>query len=120
MKKGSRADKLYLEDIQISMKRIAEYIKDYDFTRFKKDNKTVDAVIRNFEIIGEASKNLSEEIKKKNPEIPWKEMYYLRNRVMHEYFGVDYEIIWDIAINYLPENKVLVDQIFKKLKSLNK
>ena len=97
------------------MKRIAEYIKDYNFNRFKKDNKTVDAVIRNFEIIGETSKQLTEGIKKKNPEIPWKEMYYLRNRVMHEYFGVDYEIIWDIATNYLPANKVLIDQIIENL-----
>jgi len=53
VKKGLRTDNLYLEDIQLSMQRIAEYITGYDFNRFKKDNKTVDAVIRNFEIIGE-------------------------------------------------------------------
>lgn len=116
MKKGFRTDKRYLEDIQLSMQRIAEYIEGYDFNRFKKDHKTVDAVIRNFEIIGEASKNLSEEIKIQNPKIPWHEMYYLRNRVTHEYFGIDYEIIWDITINYLPDNKVLVDQIIDKLR----
>lgn len=97
------------------MDRIAEYIKGYTFAGFKKDNKTVDAVIRNFEIIGEAAKRLSEEIKIKNPEVPWNEMYYLRNRVTHEYFRVDYEIIWDIATNYLPDNKVLVDQIIEKI-----
>lgn len=51
MKKGNRTDKLYLEDIQLSIQRIAEYIEGYDFNRFKKDHKTVDAVIRNFEII---------------------------------------------------------------------
>lgn len=54
MKKGNRTDKLFLEDIQTSMNRIAEYFEGYNFTDFKKDNKTVDAVIRNFEIIGEA------------------------------------------------------------------
>ena len=120
MKKGIRTDKLYLEDIQTSMRRIAEYIEGYDFNRFKKDHKTVDAVIRNFEIIGEASKNLSDEIKIQNPEVPWHEMYYLRNRVTHEYFGIDYEIIWDIAINYLPDNKVLIDQIIEKYESQNR
>ena len=107
---------MFLNDIQIAMSRIAEYIKGYDFENFKKDYKTVDAVIRNFEIIGEASKNLSEIIKEKYPDIPWKEMYYLRNRVSHEYFGVDYEIIWDVATNYLPENKTQIDQIIEKEK----
>lgn len=105
MKREKRAYLFYLEDIQLAIDRIIEYISGYDFLLFKKDNKTIDAVIRNFEIIGEASKNLPEEIKKKYPEIPWQEMYYLRNKVSHEYFGVDYEIIWDVAINYLPENR---------------
>jgi uncharacterized protein with HEPN domain len=102
---------MFLDDIQTAMSRIAEYIKGYDFEHFKKDYKTVDAVIRNFEIIGEASKNLDEKIKEKYPDVPWKEMYYLRNRVSHEYFGVDYEIIWDVATNYLPENKIQIDLI---------
>lgn len=105
---------MYLDDIQIAMERIAEYIDGYDFDRFKKDYKTVDAVIRNFEIIGEASKNLDEVIKMKYPEVPWKEMYYLRNRVTHEYFGIDYEIIWDVASNYLPGNKIQIDHIIDK------
>ena len=99
------------------MSRIAEYIKGYDFEHFKKDYKTVDAVIRNFEIIGEASKSLDEKIKGKYPDVPWKEMYYLRNKVSNEYFGVDYEIIWDVAINYLPKNKIQIDKIIDKVKS---
>ncbi|UOB18250.1 HepT-like ribonuclease domain-containing protein [Abyssalbus ytuae] len=85
-----------------------------DFKSFKIDYKTVDAVIRNFEIIGEASKNLPDFIKNKYPMMPWKEMYYLRNKVSHEYFGIDYEIIWDIATNYLPDNKVDIDYIVEK------
>lgn len=102
---------MYLEDIQIAMERIAEYITEYSFIQFKQDYKTVDAVIRNFEIIGEASKNLPESLKIKYPHIPWTEMYLLRNKVSHEYFGVDYEIIWDVATNYLPDNKISIDQI---------
>ena len=105
---------MYLTDIQTAMSRIAEYIKDYTFTEFKRDYKTVDVVIRNFEVIGEASKSLPSEIKMKYPEVPWDEMYLLRNKVSHEYFGVDYEIIWDVATNYLPENKTQIDTIIDK------
>ncbi len=116
MKKEDRIYLLYLEDIQIAMSRIAEYIDGFSFIRFKRDYKTVDAVIRNFEVIGEASKNLPKQIKEKYSEIPWAEMYLLRNKVSHEYFGIDYEIIWDIALNYLPENKIQIDRIVKKEK----
>lgn len=104
---------MFLEDIQTAMGRIAEYIDGFNFEHFKWDYKTVDAVIRNFEIIGEASKNLDEKIKEKYHNVPWKEMYYLRNKVSHEYFGIDYEIIWDIATNYLPENKIQIDKIIE-------
>ena len=114
MKKENRTYLMYLEDIQTAMTRIAEYINTYSFIKFKKDNKTVDAVIRNFEIIGEAVKNVPDGIKVKYDEIPWAEMYLLRNKVSHEYFGVDYEIIWDVALNYLPENKKQIDQIIKE------
>lgn len=107
---------MYLEDIQTAMIRIAEYIEGLPFIDFKQDYKTVDAVIRNFEIIGEASKNLPIEFKEKYNEVPWNEMYLLRNKVSHEYFGVDYEIIWDVAINYLPENKIQIDGILEKEK----
>ncbi|MBP7850926.1 MAG: DUF86 domain-containing protein [Lentimicrobiaceae bacterium] len=95
------------------MKRIAEYIEGLLFDRFKKDYKTVDAVIRNFEIIGEAAKNIPVEIKDKYPEVPWAEMYLLRNKVSHEYFGIDYEIIWDVALNYLPENQKQIEGILE-------
>lgn len=82
---------MFVEDIYNSMIRISEYIQGYDFIMFKQDYKTVDAVVRNFEIIGEASKNLDFSVKQEYPDIPWEEMYSLRNKVTHEYFGVDYE-----------------------------
>ncbi|MFO8002022.1 MAG: DUF86 domain-containing protein [Marinilabilia sp.] len=105
---------MYLEDIITAMDRIAEYTEGYSYSEFKRDFKTVDAVIRNFEVIGEASKNLPDEIKNKYPEIPWNEMYLLRNKVSHEYFGIDYEIIWDIASNHIPVNKIQLEEIFRK------
>jgi uncharacterized protein with HEPN domain len=113
VKAENREYKLFLEDILLSMERIFEYIHDYSFIDFKKDYKTVDAVIRNFEIIGEASRKIPIRVKHKYPEVPWNEMYLLRNKVSHEYFGIDYEIIWDVAKNYLPENKGQIESIIK-------
>jgi uncharacterized protein with HEPN domain len=105
---------MYLDDLILAMSRIAEYIADHNMNSFCEDYKTVDAVIRNFEIIGEASKKVPDEIKTKYPDVPWAEMYLLRNKVIYEYFGVDYEIIWDVAFNYLPENKLRIEEIKEK------
>jgi uncharacterized protein with HEPN domain len=104
---------MYIEDIQFSMERIAEYTENYTLSLFRNDQKTVDAVIRNFEIIGEAAKNISTEIKQKYANIPWDEMYALRNKITHEYFGVDFEIIWEIATNHLPLNKIEIDKLLE-------
>ena len=111
MKKEDRTYIMYLEDLLLAMNRIAEYIEGMSFMDFKRDYKTVDAVIRNFEIIGEAAKNTPSEIKEKHTEVPWAEMYLLRNKVSHEYFGIDYEIIWDVASYYLPDNKKQIENI---------
>jgi len=111
LKKEDRTYIMYLEDLLLAMNRIAEYIEGMSFIDFKSDYKTVDAVIRNFEIIGEAAKNISSEIKEKHAEVPWAEMYLLRNKVSQEYFGIDYEIIWDVASHYLPYNKNQIENI---------
>jgi len=105
---------MYIDDLLLAMSRISEYISEHTFESFKKDYKTVDAVIRNFEIIGEASKNIPAELKSKYTNVPWAEMYLLRNKVSHEYFGIDYEIIWDVAFNHLPENKAQIEEIIEK------
>jgi len=95
------------------LERVQECISELDYKHFKLDYKTVDAVIRNFEIIGEASKNLSNSIKEKYNQVLWEEMYRLRNRISHEYFGINYEIIWDIANNHLPHNYKDITEILK-------
>ncbi|MBC9796865.1 DUF86 domain-containing protein [Sinomicrobium sp. FJxs] len=102
---------MYLEDMNLAMERIAEYTRNMTYMDFEQDYKTIDAVIRNFEIIGEAAKNIPGEIKEKYPDIPWSEMYLLRNKVSHEYFGIDPEIIWDVLHNYLPENKKQIEKL---------
>lgn len=107
----------YLEDMLLSMNRIEEYTEGLDFKRFKLNYMVVDAVIRNFEVIGEASKNIPPEIKHKYPEIPWGKMYGLRNMISHEYFGIDYEMLWEIAKNNLPENQADLQEIISKEKA---
>jgi len=117
LEKENRSYRMYLEDMLLGISRILEYTNGLTFEEFKKDYKTVDAVIRNFEIIGEASKNLPSDLKEKFPEVPWEEMYLMRNKVSHEYFGIDYEIIWDVAKNFLPENKRQVQKILNSSKT---
>ncbi len=114
MKKHKRDFILYLDDMILSMQKIEEYTADYDFNKFKETSLVVDAVIRNFEIIGEASKMIPEEIQKKYPEIPWKKMYGLRNLIAHQYFGVDYEMIWEIAKNNLPKDLLQLMRVLEK------
>lgn len=113
MVRKTRSDKLYLSDIIVSMKKIIEFTKNVTFDDFINDVKTYDAVIRNFEIIGEASNKLSEDIKAKINEIPWQEMYLLRNRLSHEYFGIDDNILWDIIQNHLPKNLEIIKKVTK-------
>jgi len=113
MNPKKRNYKIYLEDIYLSMTRILEYVGDKSFKEFKHSNMVVDAVVRNFEIIGEASKNIPNQIRKKYPEIPWKKMYGLRNLISHEYFGVDYEMIWEIITSDLPRNIEDMSEILK-------
>ena len=97
MKSKDRKYGFYIEDILVSMERIEEYINGLEFAGFKQNYMIVDAVVRNFEIIGEASKHIPDEIIEKYPNIPWRKMYGLRNIVSHEYFGIDYETLWEIA-----------------------
>jgi len=113
MNPAKREFLLYLEDMLLSMDRIDEYIKGLNFIEFKKSYMVVDAVIRNFEIIGEASKKIPVDIQQKYPEIPWKKMYGLRNLIAHEYFGIDYEMIWEIAKKKLPKNRMDLFELIK-------
>ena len=94
---------LYLEDMLQSMNRIEEYLGELDFQKFKMNYLVVDAIIRNLEVIGEASKNIPIDIQGKYPEIPWRKMVGLRNLIAHEYFGIDYEMIWEIAKKICPK-----------------
>ncbi|HEX2869004.1 MAG TPA: DUF86 domain-containing protein [Ignavibacteriales bacterium] len=100
--------KILFEDILDSINKISTYTKDCEFDDFASSSLVVDAVVRNIEIIGEASKNVPEAVKLSAPEIPWNKMAGIRNRIVHEYFGVDISIIWFIVTNELPQLKVRI------------
>jgi uncharacterized protein with HEPN domain len=99
---SKRNDKILIEDMLDSIYKIERYIGIMMKDDFFKDEKTQDAVIRNLEIIGEASKNISSDYKNKYNMINWHEIAGLRNRVIHDYFGVDIKIIWEIVKNDIP------------------
>ena len=88
-----------LEDILNALVRIQQYTQGFDLKRFDEDQRTIDAVVRNFEIIGEAARHIPEAITKKYPEVPWKYMKDMRNILIHEYFGIHTEIIWQTIID---------------------
>jgi uncharacterized protein with HEPN domain len=94
---------LLLDDMLQSALKIQRYTKDHDFDSFLSDDKTMDAVVRNFEIIGEAANRIDQDFRDKNPEIEWNRIRGFRNRIVHEYFGIDYEIVWEIIESYLFE-----------------
>jgi len=110
-----RTSKIYFEDIITFIKRIESYIQDLNFENFRENQLVIDGVIRNLVLIGEASKNLSSEIRKKFSNIPWSEMIGLRNLATHGYFKIDLTIIWDIITKDIPENKQSIQNIFNEL-----
>ncbi len=103
-----------LEDMLLSAQRIKKYTEGLDFNMFAADQKTLDAVVRNFEIIGEAANRINPDFKDSNPEIEWKRIRGFRNRIVHEYFGIDNEIVWDIIETYIDELISWLDTIIEK------
>ncbi|MCM0041922.1 MAG: DUF86 domain-containing protein [Algoriphagus sp.] len=91
--------------------KILKYTQGLSFEDFLADDKTIDAVVRNFEIIGEASLRIDEDFRSDNPQIEWKKLRGFRNRIVHDYFGIDYEIVWSILTQDLEELVFQLDQL---------
>jgi uncharacterized protein with HEPN domain len=111
---SKREWKLFIEDILESIQLIKNYVENMGFDDFKNDRKTIDAVVRNFEIIGEASRFIPDEIKEKYENADWKGIVGLRNRIAHEYFDISLSIVWHIVMKELPtledQMKEILDQ----------
>ena len=112
-----RNNRLYLKDILTAIESVEVFVKDMDFESFKDDDKTISAVIHKLEIIGEATKNIPDKIKVRYSSIPWKEMAGMRDKLIHFYFGIDYELVWKTIRKRLPEIKPLMAQILEALES---
>ena len=106
--------KLYLHDIKEAVEKIETFTKGFTFEEFVKDAKTVDAVIRNLEIIGEAAKHIPKRVKERHSDIDWKAMAGMRNILTHEYFGVRMGIIWKTIGERLPELRYRIEEILKE------
>jgi uncharacterized protein with HEPN domain len=99
---SKRDASLLLQDMRESMQKIARYVAGMNRAAFLADDKTADAVVRNVEIIGEASKQVPDDFKARHPQVPWAQMAGMRNRIVHDYAGVDLELVWDVVTKSLP------------------
>jgi uncharacterized protein with HEPN domain len=112
---SKRSPQLLLEDIIGSANKILIYTDGLSYEQFLADDRTIDAVIRNFEIIGEAANRLPEEIRDQYANIDWHRIRGFRNRIVHDYMGIDYKIVWLIKENFLP---TLINEIRSLLSGL--
>ncbi len=107
----------YLEDIQNSLFKILKYTERLNFNQFLNNDMLRDAVERNFEIIGEAVKNLPEDFRNNYPHIPFKQIAGMRDKLIYDYFGVDYEIVWKTIQDRLPQFSIEIKQLIETNKN---
>ncbi|MBI4765713.1 MAG: DUF86 domain-containing protein [Deltaproteobacteria bacterium] len=108
---SKRDSKLLVEDISTAIEKIDRYIAGMDRDAFMADEKTIDSVVRNLEIIGEAARQMPDAFKEASKDVPWSQIMGLRNRIVHDYFGLDLEIIWFIITSDLPDLKKKIQKI---------
>ena len=110
-----RDNSVYLRHILDAIISVEEYLGNFDYKSFSNDKKTVDAVVRELEIIGEASNSLSDDFRNNHPEVPFRDIIDMRNILAHEYFGVNTKVVWDTCKIDLP---VLKEVIEKSLRAI--
>lgn len=106
-------DRAYLQHIRDAIDRITDYVVAGE-SAFLSDSKTQDAVIRNLEIIGEAVKNLSTDLKNRNPEISWKRIAGMRDQLIHGYFGVNLDLVWGVVAHEIPALRTKIEQLLTR------
>jgi len=110
-----RNHKLYLKDILEAMEAVEGFVEGMEFKKFQRDDKTSSAVIRKFEIIGEAAKNIPETIKQKHSIVPWREMAGMRDKLIYFYFGIKYELVWRTIKDVIPQIRPSIRKILEEL-----
>jgi len=111
--------RLFIRDILDSIDKIESFIGDMSFEEFTKDDKTSSAVVRKLEVIGEATKNIPESIRERYSNVPWSDMARMRDKIIHFYFGIDYEIVWRVIKDRLPGIRVILEEILKELEEID-
>lgn len=109
-----RRDRDYLADIDEAIRRIVEYTRGLSYQAFLESPMVQDAVLRNIQVIGEATKNLTKTTRAAHPNVPWREMAGIRDRIVHDYFGIDWKIVWEVAQTSLPDLLPIVEAILKQ------
>lgn len=110
-----RDDTVYLRHILDAITQVQEYVAGLSQEEFSARRMVHDAVIRQIEIIGEATKNLDPQVLEAYPDVPWKQMAGMRDKLIHQYFGVDLEAVWDVAVEDIPTLKDQVASILQEL-----
>ena len=105
----------YLEDILIAIDDVAVFTRGFSAETFAADRKTVNAVIRSLEVISEAAKQIPAHLQAQSPEVPWKYMAGMRDKLIHQYFGVDLGIIWAVVKNELPPLRAEIELLLTKM-----
>ena len=118
MKKRELGD--YIQDILEALGEVEDFTIGMQFEDFVKDKKTINAVVRSLEVIGEATKKIPDSLRVKHSKIPWKRMAGMRDKLIHEYFGVDLEIVWEVINNELPPVKPLIQKVLENIEGETK
>jgi uncharacterized protein with HEPN domain len=112
-----RDDSVYLQHILDAISKIEEYTSKIIYDDFIQNSLIQDAVIRQIEIMGEATKKLSELLRNKYPQLPWKDIAGIRDKLIHEYFGVDIDAVWDTVKKDIPVLKLEIEKVLKEIKN---